>query len=140
MAYHGRAMGQIERRPGTEGIGPGRGRVGAAQAGRKLAVQLRRCPVPPGPVLWARGALRPREQEGRERASTNPKPPRPLLRWALPSCVKKGWGKRHVKEGGATNSGQSVRLNHRKHRAFIGQFERRPNIFEVLYRGEAETD
>lgn len=70
VAYHGRAMGQIERRPGTEGIGPGRGRVGAAQAGRRLAVQLRRCPCPlPAPVLWARGALRPREQEGRERAS-----------------------------------------------------------------------
>ena len=74
MAYHGPAMGQIERRPGTEGIGPGRGRVGAAQAGRELAVQLRRCPCPlPAPVLWARGALRPREQEGRERASANPR-------------------------------------------------------------------
>ena len=74
VAYHGRAMGQIERTPGTEGIGPGRGRVGAAQAGRRLAVQLRRCPCPlPAPVLWARGALRLREQEGRERASANPR-------------------------------------------------------------------
>lgn len=74
VAYHGRAMGQTERRPGTEGIGPGRGRVGAAQAGRGLAVQLRRCLCPrPAPVLWARGASRPRDQRGRERASANPR-------------------------------------------------------------------
>lgn len=32
--------------------GPGRGRVGAAQAGRGLAVQPRKCPCPrPAPVL-----------------------------------------------------------------------------------------
>lgn len=74
VAYHGQAMGQTERRPGTEGIGPGRGRVGAAQAGRGLAVQLRRCLCPrPAPVLWARGASRPREQRGRERVSANPR-------------------------------------------------------------------
>lgn len=52
----------------------GRGRGGAAQAGRGLAVQLRRYPCPrPAPVLWARGALRPKGQWERESASANPK-------------------------------------------------------------------
>lgn len=132
VAYHGRAMGQTERRSGTEGMGSGRGRVGAAQAGRGLAVQLRRCPCPrPAPVLWARGALRSKGQWGREPQQTLGAASTPLGAAIL--CAK-GWGKRRDKEGGTMNSGQSARSNRRKRRALIGPFERRPHIFSNLPR------
>lgn len=59
VVYQSQAISQNERRPGKVGIGPGPG--GAAQAGRGLAVQLRRFPCPrPAPVLWARGASSPK--------------------------------------------------------------------------------
>lgn len=102
VAYHGRAMGQIEKKTGNgrDRARPGPGR--AAQAGRRLAVQLRRYPLP-APVLWARGALRPRGAGGKGASLSKPQA-RPLLPWALPSCVKKGGARGMSRREGRADS------------------------------------
>lgn len=136
VASHSLAVGQTERRPGRDGIGPGPG--GAAQAGRGLAVQLRRCPCPrPAPVLWARGPLRPKGEWVRIPASANPR--RGLSSSGRRHLVCEGVGKEAWHRGRATNSGQLLRANPRKRRAFIGPFERRPNIFTQTFLGPSES-
>lgn len=106
VASHSLAVGQTERRPGRDGIGPGPG--GAAQAGRGLAVQLRRCPCPrPAPVLWARGPLRPKGEWVRIPASANPR--RGLSSSGRRHLVKHSLV--HQNPGFGTGTAESITLN-----------------------------
>lgn len=100
--------GQTGRRPGRRGPDrekPGRGRVGAAQAGCGLAVQPRRCPCPrPAPVLpLAATVTKGRERQGVSLGKPQARPP---LHWAPPSCVQRGG----ASGGGTMTYGQSVKV------------------------------
>ena len=124
-----RSRGDRERKgSGQAGAGWGRRRLGASSRSSYAGA-----PVPSRPpfsglaALCAQGSRR----EGSEPQQTPGTASTPLGAAIL---CQKGWGKRHVKEGGTTNSGQSMRPSHRKRRALIGPFERRPNTFSALQR------
>lgn len=121
-----RPRGDRERKgSGQAGAGWGRRRLGAGSRSSYAGAS-----VPARPPSSGLAALRAQGSsgEGNESQQTPGAASTPLGAAIL--CAT-GWGKRRNKEGGTTNSDQSVRPKRRQHRALIGPFERRPNIFSI---------
>lgn len=97
-ANHGRAVGQTERRPGTDGVGPGPGGGGAGWArARGPATQV---PLsPPGPRPLGSRLFASKGVVGKGVSLSKPQA-RPLLRWAPPSCVRRGGAKSVIGRAG----------------------------------------